>query len=123
MKRGCVSMSNFFDGNVDQAENLCEDIQGICQFYFSMQEIFDRLNNYGIEFQDENQVNELVQMIAMLSNSTRIWENNGFTPDEISYFLRIETKKSDSLHVVLCTLNIFLISARNSDSSGFCLAS
>ena len=74
---------NLFDGKVDQAENLCEDIQGICQFSFSMQEIFDSVNNFGIEFQDENQVNELVQMITMLSNSTRLWENNGFTPNEI----------------------------------------
>jgi len=48
-----------------------------------MQEVFDRFNNYGIEFQDENQVNELVQMVTMLSNNTRLWENNGFTPNEI----------------------------------------
>jgi len=74
---------NFFNGDEEQAENLCEDIQGHCQFSFGMQEIFNRLNNYGIEFQDENQVNELVQMVTMLSNNTRLWENNGFTPNEI----------------------------------------
>lgn len=75
---------NFFKGDMEQAENVCEDIQGFCQYFFDIQYILNSLNNHGIEFQDENQVNEVVEKIILLSNNTRLWENNGFTPNEIA---------------------------------------
>lgn len=65
------------------AEALCEDVQGICQFDFSMQEIFEVFNTRGVDFKDEKQVNEVVQLVMELANNTRIWENNGHTPQEI----------------------------------------
>ncbi len=74
---------HFFNGDEDQAESLCEEIQGYCEYFFSMQEIFDCFNNYGIEFKDEQQLNKVMEMITILSNNTRLWENNGFTPNEI----------------------------------------
>jgi hypothetical protein len=72
-----------FDGDEFAAEMLCEDVQGICRFDFSMQEIFEVFNTRGVDFKSEKQVNEVVQLVMELANNTRIWENNGHTPNEI----------------------------------------
>jgi len=74
---------HIFDGDEFAAEMLCEDIQGICQFDFSVQEIFEVFNTRGIDFKSEKQVNEVIQLVMELANNTRIWENNGHTPNEI----------------------------------------
>jgi hypothetical protein len=74
---------NIFDGDEFAAEMLCEDVQGICQFGFSVQEIFEVFNTRGVDFKSEKQVNEVMQLVVELANNTRIWENNGHTPNEI----------------------------------------
>ena len=74
---------HIFDGDEFAAEMLCEDIQGICQFDFSVQEIFEVFNTRGVDFKSEKQVNEVMQLVMELANNTRIWENNGHTPNEI----------------------------------------
>ena len=74
---------HIFDGDEFAAEMLCEDIQGICQFDFSVQEIFEVFNTRSVDFKSEKQVNEVMQLVMELANNTRIWENNGHTPNEI----------------------------------------
>ena len=74
---------HIFDGDEFAAEMLCEDIQGICQFDFSVQEIFEVFNTRGVDFKSEKQVNEVMQLVMEIANNTRIWENNGHTPNEI----------------------------------------
>ena len=74
---------NLLDGDEFKAEMACEDIQGICQFGFSMQNIFDVFNNRNINFESEGQVSEVMQLIMDFANNTRLWENNGHTPNEI----------------------------------------
>ena len=74
---------HIFDGDEFAAEMLCEDVQGICQFDFSVQEIFEVFNTRGVDFKSEKQVNEVLQLVMELANNTRIWENNGHTPNEI----------------------------------------
>ncbi len=74
---------HIFAGDKLAAEMLCEDIQGICQFDFSVQEIFEVFNTRGVDFKSEKQVNEVMQLVMDLANNTRIWENNGHTPNEI----------------------------------------
>lgn len=49
----------------------------------NMQAIFDSFNNMKISFKDMNQTNEVMQLVMDLSNNIRIWENNGYTPNEI----------------------------------------
>lgn len=49
---------NIFDGDEFAAEMLCEDIQGICQFDFSVQEIFKVFNTRGVDLKSEKQVNK-----------------------------------------------------------------
>jgi len=72
-----------FDGDGFAAQMLCEDVQGICQFGFSIQKIFEVFNTRGVDFKSEKQVNEVVQLVTEVANNTRIWENNGHTPREI----------------------------------------
>lgn len=74
---------NFFAGDIVEAEEFCEDIYGICQFDFKVQQIFDHFNYRGIDFKDLDQINEVMKLVMDLSNNIRIWENNGFTPQEI----------------------------------------
>ena len=74
---------NIFAGDEFSAEMLCEDVQGICQFEFSVQEVFEVFNTRGVNFKNEKQVNEVMQLVMDLANHTRIWENNGHTPNEI----------------------------------------
>ena len=74
---------NLFDGDNHQAEILVEDIQAYCQRDFSPRSIFDLFNNRDISFKDEKQVNKVMQLVMNLANNTRIWENNGHTPNEI----------------------------------------
>jgi uncharacterized protein YecA (UPF0149 family) len=74
---------NIFDGGEFAAQMLCEDVQGICQFDFSVQEVFEVFNARGVEFKSEKQVNEVMRLVMDLANNTRIWENNGHTPNEI----------------------------------------
>lgn len=74
---------NFFKPGDERAEWLAEDIQGMCQFGVDMQTIFDSFNNMKISFNDMDQANNVLQLVMNLSNNIRIWENNGYTPQEI----------------------------------------
>ena len=74
---------NFFDGDRKAADILCDYIQGICQFTFSMQMISEAFEERGIKFSSVEQINEMMQLVMDLKNNTRIWENNGYTPKEI----------------------------------------
>ena len=74
---------NIFNGDEFKAQMLCEDIQGICQFAFSIDNIFDEFNRRKVNFKDGNQVNEVMQLVIDLANNTRLQENNGHTPKEI----------------------------------------
>lgn len=87
---------NFSDIPRDEIEDIAEEIYDICAFEFSMQDIFNVINRQNIEFESEKQVNELVQIIIELSNNTRLWENNGFTPDEISKEREFKNLKSST---------------------------
>ena len=77
-----------FDGDKDKAQEVCEDIQGICGFQFSIDSVIEEFNRRDVSFKSEDQVNEVMQLVMDLANNTRIWENNGHTPNEI--FHKIE---------------------------------
>ncbi|OPL08319.1 MAG: hypothetical protein AVO33_11320 [delta proteobacterium ML8_F1] len=74
---------NFFKEEKEKAEMIVEDIQGQCQFGINPRLVMEDLNRYGVVFDGIDQVNELLSLIMDLSNHTRIWQNNGHTPDEI----------------------------------------
>lgn len=73
----------FFKGDEEKAEWLCEEIHGRCQFGADMQTILETFNDRNISFEDLDHVNEVMQLVMDLSNNIRIWENNGYSPQEI----------------------------------------
>ncbi|SES07587.1 YecA family protein [Salipaludibacillus aurantiacus] len=76
--------SRYFKKDKEKAYELADEIQAICHAGFSTNTIFDTIAIYGVEFKDEKEVNKLVPLILDLANHTRLWENNGFTPHELS---------------------------------------
>lgn len=74
---------NIFEGDDKCTETFCEEITLECQCNFRLSDIINIFNAYEINFKDENQANDVLQLIMDLANNTRIWENNGHTPDEL----------------------------------------
>jgi|SRR5690625_298405 len=74
------------DGDKEWAEDISDELQGICEFDFNLDNIFGRLNQMGVKFDGEKQVKEMLDLIVQLANNTRIWENNGFTPNELERY-------------------------------------
>jgi preprotein translocase subunit SecA len=74
---------NFFAGDNEKAELLCENMMWKCRDDFRPQEAFELFNTFEVNFRDENQVNEVLQLVMNLSNNVRLWENNGHTPQQI----------------------------------------
>lgn len=74
----------FYNGDRYEAEGLCDDIQGVCQYGNPPGGVFEHLNDVGIILEDENQVRKIMELVMQLTNNTRLWENNGFTPNELS---------------------------------------
>ncbi|ACB83969.1 hypothetical protein [Natranaerobius thermophilus] len=77
---------NIFDGDKDKAQEICEDIQGICGLGFSMGTVFEEFNRRDLSFDSEDQAKEVMQLVMDLANNTRIWENNGILLTK--YFIR-----------------------------------
>lgn len=48
-----------------------------------IQFLFDSMTEYGIDFEDIDQANELLQYAMKVMNSVRLWSNHGCTPDEV----------------------------------------
>lgn len=71
------------DGSKDEAIDICEEIQYICQDDFLPSEIFDLFNRVGIIIKSKEQIDQLIQLVMDLANNTRLWANNGHTPNEI----------------------------------------
>lgn len=70
----------------NQAEGLIDDIHDmyVSDFGTSMRFIFDSFERQGIVLEDIEQAQEVVQLVVNFTNNTRIWDNNGFTPNELS---------------------------------------
>lgn len=67
----------------EKAEDVAEDLVAICQFDSSTQRIFGRFEELGLVFRDEKDIKKMGKLTMNLMNHTRIWENNGHTPEEI----------------------------------------
>jgi len=74
---------NFFSGDSEKAEMLCQNIRWECIEDLNIQQVFELFNIFEVNFKDEKQVNEVMQLVMDLFNNIRIWENNGYTPNEI----------------------------------------
>lgn len=66
-----------------KAEELCENIMGECREGKNIQNIFQILVEFGLDMENDNQINEIMNLVHEISNNTRRWENNGYTNSEI----------------------------------------
>lgn len=64
------------------APQLISELHYACVVEGSIQDILAILTNHGLRF-NEPQLGELSQLISAFSNATRLWSNNGHTPNEI----------------------------------------
>jgi len=74
---------SFLPSDAGKAEMLCDIVIGTCRSDFDIQKVFHYFGVFGIEFKNETQINEVLQMVMELANNVRLWENNGHTPHEI----------------------------------------
>lgn len=79
--------NNIVQGDDELANSVCDDIQLHAQYGDSFSEIFSLFERRKIIFKDEKQAQEVVSLISILMNNTRIWENNGYTPNELAKLL------------------------------------
>lgn len=74
---------HFIKKDRELLKDVCEDIAYIASIGSGIRGVFERINHYGFQFEDEKQVNEFLKIAMNVINNTRIWENNGFTPFEL----------------------------------------
>ncbi len=74
---------NLLPDDHEKAEYLCEDLIIACMVDFKVSDIGDMLSRANLQLKDMRQFKEVVRLIMALSNNVRIWENNGYTPNEI----------------------------------------
>lgn len=79
----------------DRLDEMILEVRDICALNGEMSHILSHLEMLGLELPNVKILNQLIEAISKLSNHTRIWENNGFTPNEI--FERMEKDSLSSL--------------------------
>jgi len=76
--------SNVVKNDDRLAESICDDIQLHVQCGDPFSEILRLFERRNVIFEDEKQLQEIIIYINLLMNNTRIWVNNGHTPNELS---------------------------------------
>lgn len=67
----------------NSVEDICIDIVVNCQLDLRPTEIINDLQRLGITFDTQQQLSEAMHLITDVSNNTRRWVNNGYTPKEL----------------------------------------
>lgn len=66
-----------------RAKKVCRGIQRYCENFRAMENLQILFEEQKIKFKSAKQADELMNLIRNLSNNTRIWQNNGYTPNEL----------------------------------------
>lgn len=66
-----------------KAEDVCREIQINCQSFKGMENMPLLFQDKRIRFKSSKQLDELMLLIKDLADNTRVWQNNGFTPNEM----------------------------------------
>jgi hypothetical protein len=64
-------------------KQLMGEICSALQQWAPMQECFDILESFGIKFRNLKDTKKASRLIMQVNNNTRIWSNNGATPNEL----------------------------------------
>src|SRR5690625_2371469 len=79
---------HFFKNNRYYAQMLCEDIHLECSMDFKLNDIFYQFERRDIVFESEDQVGKVIDLVMDLANNVRLWDNNGFTQNELASKMR-----------------------------------
>ncbi|WP_156779691.1 hypothetical protein [Desulforamulus reducens] len=66
-----------------KAEDVAREIQMHCESFRAMENLHLLFEEKKIRFKNAKQADELMRLIRNLANNTRIWQNNGYTPNEL----------------------------------------
>lgn len=69
--------------NVNSVEDICRDVVLHCEDEVNTLDIIADMDRVGIECTSESDISEAVNLITELGNNTRLWVNNGYTPEEM----------------------------------------
>lgn len=67
----------------EAAEELCSDLQLACCFGEGPADALNQFLVREIEFESQEQVYEVGKLLSDLNNTTRMWDNRGYTPNEL----------------------------------------
>ena len=85
---------NLYENNKQRAETKADDIHLALEMGDGSRGALYEIEKDGYLFESQKQFSELTDYIVRLSNNTRMRENNGFTPKELS---KIEQEKRDEI--------------------------
>ncbi len=71
-----------------KAEYLAKEIQSYCESFRAMENIHLLFEEEKIRFKSQKQAEELMRLIRNLANNTRIFQNNGYTPNELEEMMK-----------------------------------
>ena len=72
-----------FNNDPDEVVVLLERIHDYCAEEAKPQVFLDFLDASGVTFKDKNEIYEMLQILMDVQNNTRLWRNNGHTPNEL----------------------------------------
>lgn len=78
-----LTLKKDFGVDQERAEDMAHEVVAVCQVDYSMDQILEHLEEMGLVFEEEKEIQKMVKLIINLKNNTRIWENNGYTPEEL----------------------------------------
>ncbi|MFJ5770779.1 SEC-C metal-binding domain-containing protein [Psychrobacillus sp. NPDC093180] len=91
-KLASMVAKDYFGGSTVKAHKEIEELVYELQvFDINVQEALKEFLG-RFEFVDKKRLNEYVQAVSMIANTTRIWENRGHTPDELSQMSKPQLK-------------------------------
>lgn len=78
-----------------------EEVRDFIAYGEGISELSSILDNHHLIFRDEKQLRRFIDLVMLAKNSMRLWENNGFTPLELSEIIRERDKNVIKLPTIL----------------------
>lgn len=69
--------------NAENVEPLVRDLQKCTSMEYTNEDLFAIFNLYEVEFKNVQQAKDIASLLIDVHNSTRLWSNNGYTPEEM----------------------------------------
>jgi len=66
-----------------EAEDIADDMCLACAAESDFSDLFDIVNENSVKLKYISQTQKITELITAVSNNTRIWTNNGYTPNEL----------------------------------------